>query len=188
MANVNVTSKFLNMARGFFPSGFAWRRVFESDSNLSKTAELIASEAQRINSNTARLERQFIHNREFSDLLLEWEESLGLPYYCEKDLDLSHYERRLRVVQKFTREGSLTKTFYESLIQLFEYDLSDISIRNWKASTCDDFRCDDYLRGASSEFTIEIIISNTMGVVNDDLLCFLSFFTPAHMKINTVFN
>ena len=104
MANVNVTSRFLNMSRGFFPSGFAWRRVLENDSNLSKTAELIASEAQRINSNTERLERQFIHNKEFSDLLVEWEEALGLPHFCERDLVLTHTERRERIVQKFSEK------------------------------------------------------------------------------------
>ena len=185
MSQITVTSKFLNMIRGFFPNGAAWQRVREDDSNLSKLAELIASEPQRIYQRVEDVRNEFIQSKAIGEMLIDWEENLDLPNRCERNLQLTNDERRLRILEKFTRNVVLTEDFFKNLISVFpNYSVSDVSIEKVSQTTCDKLTCDDFLRGPSSEF---IIIIKIQGVQNDTLTCLVEYFQPAHMKINVVY-
>lgn len=186
MATIQVKESFKNMVRKFFPEGYAWRRASENDSNLSKLCELIASEPQRLETRTNVLTDQFIHNEKPTEMLEEWEQTLGLPYYCEKSLVLTEEQRQSRVVNKFFSHSVFGIEFFRGLVGLFGYDFSDIFISLGNPPTCDSFFSDSSL-SSIDDFEIFVSISNTGGVINNDLVCLLEFFTPAHFEIDINF-
>lgn len=133
MASTSVRAKYKWLVRKLFPTGWAFK--FGKNSTLLKLTNALAEEPARIEERADDMVDEVDPFTTF-ELLPSYERFLGLPDECDpKDVDLSIYERRVRVIQKLTTGGGQSKAFFKLIAQQLGYDADIIDVTNFK-----DFR------------------------------------------------
>ena len=133
MASVSLRNKYKWLVRRLFPTGWAWK--FAKGSTLLKFTDSLAEEPARIEERAFDLLEELDPAKTY-EMLDNWERMLGLPDECDPDdLDLSVFERRVRILQKLTTGGGQSKAFFKLIAEQLGYDADIIDVVNFK-----DFR------------------------------------------------
>lgn len=133
MASVSLRQKYKWLIRRLFPTGWVWK--FSKDSTLLKLTDSLAEEPARVEERALVLLEELDPSTSF-ELLDSWERFLGLPDECDPDdLEISIFERRVRLLQKLTTGGGQSKAFFKLIAKQLGYDADVIDVVNFK-----DFR------------------------------------------------
>ena len=194
MANTTLRAKYLKLIRGLFPRGYAWDRVQESTSNLSKLMNAYAEESCRLDERAIQLIRE-VDPSTTSELLTDWERLLGLPDECDTTEGQTLQERRERVLQVLTTRGGQNETFYKELAANFGFSVDVISAEDQPPFLAGSRAGDRLTNGnwryafvinAPAEFLVRFRAGqSTAGdplvkVGNDTLQCLMEKYKPAH--------
>jgi uncharacterized protein YmfQ (DUF2313 family) len=194
MANTALKDKYLKVIRRLFPTGFAWERVFDSASNLSKLLDSYANETCRIDERGKELINEVDPTSTF-ELLEDWERLLGLPDECDPGEDQTLQERRTRVLQILTTRGGQNEDFYKELASNFGFDVDVISAEDQPPFLAGSKAGDRLTNGnwryafvinAPAEFLIRFRAGQgsagdpLVKVGNDTLQCLMEKHKPAH--------
>lgn len=194
MANPTLRKKYLNLVKRLFPRGYAWDRIQDPDSNLSKLSDGYALELCKIDERANRLIEE-VDPRTTNELLVDWERLLGLPDECDGNTDRTLAERRTRILQLLTTRGGQNENFYKTLAANFGFDVDVISAEdqppfvagsragdrltngNWRYAFVINAPADFLIRfragqGAAGDSLVK--------VGNDTLQCLMEKYKPAH--------
>ena len=118
MATTSLIRQFSNSIKKFFPRGKAWN--FTGD--LGLLIDALAVEFCRVQD---RLNQMLVETdpRKTSELLVDWETSLGLPDECSA-LGTTVEERRNQVVQKLTNTGGSSFEYFEGIALNLGFDVT----------------------------------------------------------------
>lgn len=106
-----------------FPTGKLWEAVFNGDKNLGKLVIGLGVEYYRLSVLIKKVETEMDINQT-SDLILEWEKSVGIPDDCfSNNADLA--TRRLQVREKFSNFGGVQKASdFVRVAAVFGFDVT----------------------------------------------------------------
>lgn len=129
MATTRLAEQFKNSLRKYFPRGVAWN--FDKQSKIGLLVDALSIEFCRVQE---RLNQFLIEidPRQTSELLTDWEASLGLPDECS-DLGATVEERRNQVVQKLTNTGGSSAAYYESIAANLGFDVTVSDFQRFQA-------------------------------------------------------
>ena len=117
------------MLRGLLPQGDAWRA--EPGSHLGNLIDALAEECARIHGRALALIEES-DPRTTTELIGEWEKSVGLPGRCAQPQTLEG--RRAALVAKVTSNSSPTEARAHFLAALAGYEI--VITKYWEPYTC----------------------------------------------------
>lgn len=112
---------YLAQLQSLLPRGAAWTRQLSS--NLTSVLGWAAAELARKEALAQRLLRE-ADPRSTVDMLSDWEEAAGLPESCAGVPQLTYQERIEALVQRLTRIGGQSITYYLSVAESLGYTIS----------------------------------------------------------------
>lgn len=208
MAATTVVKKYINLLKGLYPQGWAWRRLRENDSKLHLWVASLAPELCRAEEKALKLIEEAFCDTTF-DLIPEWESMLGIPDECTPaDEEKSTFERRTRICQKLTTKGGQNIAFYQEIARQLGYDVDVIDVQDFKPFRVGEAVVGDALNNDSSGspswgYTWAIILPATTTrpfrtgqgscgdrlklFSNEELECVITKFKPAHTIVQFIF-
>lgn len=143
-----------------FPQGQLWTNVFNPNSNIGKLVQGLAVELYRFEVLLGNISVEIDANQT-SDLILEWEASVGIPDICFGRAQ-SIEERRNQVVQKLTSFGGVqTAEDFERVAAIFGYDINVIESGSVSGSFPASFPVSFYGGKNSAAHIIVISVNDT---------------------------
>lgn len=127
MADATLRERYSRLARKLLPSGWAWLRVNDPNSNIYKLMDSSSIEFCRVEERGNELIDEVDPNTTY-ELLEDWERLLGLPDECDPDVEKTIQDRRNRVIQVLTTRGGQNKQFYIDLAENFGFEPGEIEI------------------------------------------------------------
>lgn len=194
MANTTLRQKYLKLVKRLFPRGYAWERIRDKDSNLSKLSDAYADELCKIDERALELIRE-VDPRSTVELLEDWERLLGLPDECDGQEDKTIQERRTRIIQLLTTRGGQNEQFYKELASNFGFEVDVISAEDQPPFTAGSKAGDRLTNGpwryafvinAPADFLVRFRAGQgaagdpLVKVGNDTLQCLMEKYKPAH--------
>lgn len=109
-----------------------WNKI---NSRFSDFLDALAEEPARIEERGADFIDEMDPRTTF-EMIDNWERMLGIPDECTPtDVELTLYDRRVRVLQKLTTGGGQSRAFFQLIAQQLGYDASILDVINFR-----DFR------------------------------------------------
>lgn len=103
----DLVTKYAKALSELLPTGKAWEAV-----RCSKLLDAMATEFSRVEEKINIFLKLELDPRLSTELLPDWEVTLGIPDECTPE-DRTIEERREQVVQKLTSQGGLSAAYYE---------------------------------------------------------------------------
>jgi uncharacterized protein YmfQ (DUF2313 family) len=191
-----TTQDFLNAHQALLPSGLAWPR--DSEAVMTATFQGLSAIYAR---QAARAANLLIDANPTTtvELLLEWEDTLGLPDPCA-GVAPTVQQRRAQVVARFTNTGGQSIPYFISFAAALGYA---VTTKEYAPFRCGQSYCGDALGGEEWSYTWAIIAPlNTVIYFsagqsaageplatwqNKVLECELTQVKPAHTFLNFIY-
>lgn len=188
--------KMERLVRSLFPRGFAWQRIFDTDSNIRKLSDALSVEPCRIEDRALEFVDEVYPNTTV-EMLPDWERLLGLPDDCESTPEsLTYVERIARVIQVLTTRGGLNEQFYKDLAASFGIDIDLITVEDQPPFRAGSGRAGDRITNGDWQFAFIVSAPATEAfkfraglsragdrlqtVSNSTLECLINKHKPAH--------
>lgn len=185
---------FESLVKNLLPSGRVWNR--SKDSTLTKFSKAISLEYWRVHERIKDLIRE-LNPGTSNELLEEWERLTGLPDNCQKNVELSLFERQSEVLAKIRNQGGQDKQFYIDQMKAkgFDIEITEFSPFQAGLSAAGDSLSNDLDWRFTWEVRMEEVARNYFSADvsaagdplrvfgNEALECFMNHLKPAHTNL-----
>lgn len=181
--------EYVQLLKGLLPKGRAWNR--DSGTMLDKFLYGLAAELERDDVLISKLITE-ADPRTATELLPEWEETVGLPDECQ-DISQSVGQRRADIFRKFSTAGGQSPQYFIDLAATFGYT---VEIKNLLSFRAGRGRAGDHIWGWDFRFYWQVFSNDVTPVYfragqssagnplrlyrNDILECVIRRAAPAH--------
>lgn len=133
MANPSLVLRYKEIIRKLLPQGKAWGQAL--DGEFGGLIFGLSNEAARVEERGLDFLREMDPTQTF-EMLDNWERLLKLPDECtpeDPEDPITLFERRVRVLQKYTTGGGQNKAFFQLLANQLGYDINVLDVREFPA-------------------------------------------------------
>lgn len=165
------------MLRGLLPQGDAWRA--EPGSALGNLLDALAEECARVDARGLALIEES-DPRTTTELIAEWEKSVGLPGRCAQPLTLAG--RRAALVAKITSNAAPTEARAQFMAGLAGYEI--VITKYWDPYTCVSY-CNALFYSDAWHAVWDVTTES--GAEDALLRCLLEDMDPEHTLVRVYF-